>query len=188
MKEKIMLNKTVLCGVLAFATISPLVVNADTATTSVVKNDLSDTAITAKVKALYVLSPLIKTLSISVVTTNHNVALEGEVATDLQYEEAVSLAQSIDGVTDVNVDKLQVKASTAPMADTYITAKAKGTILKEKLFGSKSVDYWPVKIETKDGVVYLTGAVDTDEQRANIVTLIEGIHGVKSVKSAITVK
>jgi hyperosmotically inducible protein len=110
----------------------------------------------------------------------------GEVNTDLQYEEAVSLAQSIDGVTDVNADKLQVKASKAPMDDTYITAK--GIILKEKLFGSKSVEYWPVKIETKDGVVYLSGVVDTDDNRTNIVTLIEGINGVKSVKSAITVK
>jgi hyperosmotically inducible protein len=183
-----MLNKTVLCGVLAFSSISPLVVNADTTTTSAVQNELSDTAITAKIKALYILSPLIKTLNISVVTTNDNVTLTGQVSTDLQYEEAVSLAQSIDGVRDVDADKLQVKESSAPLADTFITAKAKGTILKEKLFGSKSVEYWPVSIETKDGVVYLIGTVDTDDQRANIVTLIEGIHGVKSVKSAITVK
>ena len=183
-----MFKKTVLCGVLAFSAMSPWVVNADTETTSAVKSELSDAAITAKVKALYVRSALIKTLNISVVTTNHTVALSGNVITDLQYEAAVSLAESIDGVTDVNADKLIVKASEAPLADTYITAKAKGTILKEKLFGSKSVEYWPVKIETKDGVVYLTGAVDTDDQRANIVTLIEGINGVKSVKSTITVK
>jgi len=137
------------------------------------------------IKALYVLSPLIKTLAISVATINHEVALMGTVNTDMQYEEAVSLAQSVDGVTDVHVEKLVVSASKAPLADTYLTAKAKGTIIKEKLFGSKSVEYWPVTIETEDKVVYLSGTVDTDDQRANIVKLIEEIHGVKSVKSSI---
>ena len=184
-----MLKKTVLCGALALITMSPLVVNADTSTTTTeVKNGLADTATTTKIKALYVLSPLIKTLDIKVVTTNHDVTLTGTIDTDMEYEEAVSLAQSVDGVTDVNAEKLLVKASKAPLADTYITAKAKGTIMKEKLFGSKSVEYWPVTIETKDGVVYLAGKVDTDDQRANIIKLIEGIKGVKSVKSVINVK
>ena len=183
-----MLKKTLLCGALAFITISPVVVHADTTTTTVVQNGLSDTATTAKIKALYMLSPLIKTFSISVATINHEVVLMGTVDTDMQYEEAVSLAQSVDDVTDVNVDKLMVKDSKAPLADTYITAKAKGTLIKEKLFGSKPVEYWPVTIETKDGEVYLAGVVDTDEQRTNIIKLIEEIKGVKSVKSVITVK
>lgn len=183
-----MLKKTVLCGVLAFSVVSPLLINAHAATISAVHNELSDTEITAKVKALYVLSPLINALNISIVTTNHNVALTGKIATDLQYEEAVSLAQSIHGVTDVNADKLTVKSSKSPLGDTYITAKAKGTLLKEKLFGEKTVEYWPVHIETKDGVVYMTGNVETEDQRKNIVMLIEKVHGVKSVKSSIIVQ
>lgn len=182
-----MLQKTVLCGVLAFTTISPLLVNAATSTTTV-KHGLTDTAITTKIKALYVLSPVIKSLSISVVTTNHEVALMGTVETDMQYEKAVSLAQSVDGVSNVNADKLVVSASKAPLADTYITAKAKGTIMKENLFGRKPVEYWPVTIETKDAVIYLSGTVDTNEQRENIVKLVEGIDGVKSVNSTINVK
>ena len=183
-----MLKKTVLCGVLAFSVISPLVVHADTSTIAQVKNELSDTVITTKIKGLYGLSPVIKILAISVVTTNHDVVLIGSVDTDMQYEEAVALAQSVDGVANVNADKLSVSASKSPLEDTYITAKAKGTIMKEKLFGSKEVQYWPITIETKDGVVYLAGKVDTDEQRANIVNLIEGVKDVKSVKSVITVK
>ncbi|MBP6918733.1 MAG: BON domain-containing protein [Legionellaceae bacterium] len=182
-----MLNKTVLYGVLAFTTISPLLVNAATSTTAI-QHGLTDTAITTKIKALYVLSPVIKSLSISVVTSNHDVALMGTVETDMQYEKAISLAQSVDGVTTVNADKLLVSESKAPLADTYITAKAKGTIMKESLFGKKDVDYWPVSIETKDGVVYLSGTVDTKEQSENIVKLVTGIDGVKSVNSTINVK
>lgn len=182
-----MLKKTVVWGVLAFTTINPLLVNA-TSSTTVSKNGLSDAAITAKIKALYALSPVIKSLSVAVATTNHEVALMGTVQTDMQYEKAVSLAQSVDSVTNVNADKLVVAASKAPLADTYITAKAKGIIMKEKLFGKKPVEYWPVAIETKDAVIYLSGAVDTTEQRENIVKLVEGIDGVKSVNCTINVK
>lgn len=183
-----MLKKTLLCGLLSFATISPLVAIADTTTTAAVENGVADAAITAKIKALYAVSPIARTLNISVTTANHDVVLSGTVATDIEYEAAISLAQSVDGVENVNAEQLMITESKAPMADTYITAKAKGLLLKEKLFGAQSVEYWPVTIETKDSVVYLAGAVDTEDQRANIVKLIEGIHGVTSVKSLMTVK
>ena len=59
-----MLMKTILCGVLSCVAISPLVVNADTAKSSSAENELSDTAITAKIKARYLMSPIIKMLYI----------------------------------------------------------------------------------------------------------------------------
>lgn len=183
-----MLKKTILYGLLSFASMSPLVVIADTTTNLAVKNNVADTVITTKIKALYALSPVAKTLHISVVTMNGDVALIGTVATDIEYEAAISLAQSVDGVTNVNADQLMITKSKAPMADTYLTAKAKGLLIKEKLFGTKSIEYWPVTIETKNSVAYLAGVVDTEEQRANIIKLIEGIHGVTSVKSLMTVK
>jgi hyperosmotically inducible protein len=183
-----MLNKTIVIGVLSFASMSPFIVSAEPSTTMMANSGLSDAATTTQIKALFVASPLIKSYAITVVTNNHNVSLKGTLSTDMQYSEAVSLAQSVQGVTGVNADNLLVSASKAPLTDTYITAKAKGTIMQERLFGTKSVEYWPVSIETKDGVVYLSGTVDTEEQRSNIVTLIEGLQGVKSVQSAITVK
>lgn len=183
-----MLKKTILCGLLSFTAISPLVAHADTETKMAVENGVADTTITSKIKGLYALSPVAKTLNISVTTTNGDVVLSGTVATDIEYESAISLAQSVDGVLNVNADNLAITKSSAPMTDTYLTAKAKGLLIKEKLFGTQSVEYWPVTIETKDRVVYLAGAVDTEEQRANIVKLIEGIKGVTSVESLLTVK
>lgn len=174
--ENIMLKKIVLSGLLACIAIGPVLVNAANSTT------------TEKVKALYILSPLIKTMAIEVITNNHNVTLIGTVDTDMQYEEAISLAQSVEGVTDVNANKLMVKASKATLVDNFITAKAKGTIMKKKSFSNQSIQYWPVTIETKDGIVYLSGKVDTEDQRENIIKLIKKIKGVKSVNSVITVK
>lgn len=183
-----MLKKTLICAVLAFSTFHTSVSLANTVTPKTVENSISDTAITAKVKVLYAKSSLIKASNISVKTMNNTVFLTGKVATDHEYEEAISLARSVAEVTDVNANKLKVTTSKYPLNDTYITAKVKGVLLKERLFGDKEIEYWPVKVETKNGVVYLTGKVDTNEQRTNIVNIITNVDGVKSVNSVITVK
>jgi len=186
-----MLKKSLLCGALALVAMNPLVSSAaDTAkaTVKTVKMERTDAEITAAIKGLYAESALNKASDIQVETRNHEVELIGNLKTDLQYADAVALAQSVDGVEDVKAKKLVVEGSKAPLADTYITAKAKGTIMKEKLFGSKAVEYWPVSFETKDGILYVTGKVDTDKERENIVNLVKRIHGVKEVKSTITVK
>jgi len=174
-----MLKKTVLCGALAFAFFAPLTSIADSQ---------SDKKITTEIEALYAKSLALKSSKIAVMASDNNVSLKGDLTTDMQYEEAVALAQSVSDVTDVKADELKVKESKAPMADTYITAKVKGMLMKEKLFGSKAVDYWPVNIETKDSVVYLSGKVDTEEQVKNIENIAKSINGVKSVSSNITVK
>lgn len=183
-----MLNKKIICCIFALSTLHPLLANADVAVKQITQAVPSDSAITAKIQALYAQSPLIKTANIAVVTNSNRVILTGKVATDMQYEEAISIAESIDGVFDVDASHLDVTASKAPLTDTYTTAKVKGIIMKEKLFGDKAVEFWPVSVETKNGVVYLTGAVDTAEQQTNIVNLVKNIEGVSSVKSSITVK
>lgn len=174
-----MLKKTTLYSALVFAFIAPL---------SAIADIQSDKEMTAKIEALYATSPLLKSSKIEVQSNDNNISLKGALTTDMQYEKAVSLAQSVPDVIDVKVDELKVKESKAPIADTYITAKVKGMLMKEKLFGSKAVEYWPVSIETKNGVVYLVGKVDTEEQGKNIANIAKSINGVKSVNNIITVK
>lgn len=179
-----MFKKTILCATLAFLATQTSVSYA----TSDVAKKIDDTAITAKVKVLYAKTPLIKTTDISVTTVNNTVFLTGQVATDQEYEKAISLAKSVKEVNDVDAAKLQVSSSQTPIHDTYITAKVKGALLKERLFGDKEVEYWPVKVETKNSVVYLTGKVDNQAQKNNVVKVVKRVKGVKSVNSTLTVK
>jgi len=183
-----MFKKIILHWMLIMTTIGSIASHADTMTQNKTTTGSSDTEITAQVKALYMQTPLIKNTGITIKTTQHIVMLTGKVDTDLQYEQAVLLAQSVNDVVDVNADKLLITKSKSPLSDTYITAKVKGIIMKEKLFGDKSVEYWPVSVETKDGVVFLTGIVDTEEQQKNIINLAGSIKGVKSVNSSLTIK
>ncbi|STX30191.1 osmotically inducible protein Y [Legionella beliardensis] len=183
-----MFKQSLLCGIFALTTMSPLTIEAAVHKNSLAKSPITDTAITAKIKALYAKSALVPVSAISVTTTNHQVTLAGKVATDLQYEKAVALAESVRDVNSVNAENLQVANSKAPLTDTLITAKVKGAILKEKLFGKKDVEYWPIKVETKNRVVYLTGEVETDRERVNITNLAKNIRGIRAVRSAIAVK
>jgi len=184
-----MYKRTLLCSALALATFAPLTVNIAHAASSVsIEQAATDTMITAKIKALYAKSSLIKASTIHVTTTNQTVALSGKVKTNSQYERAITLADSVDNVKAIDAANLKVKASKAPLTDSYTTAKVKSVFLKEKLFGTKNIEYWPVNVETKDSVVYLTGKVDTNAQRTNLVQLAKAVTGVKSVNSSITVK
>ncbi|MGQ3889184.1 BON domain-containing protein [Legionella sp. CNM-1927-20] len=184
-----MFKQSLLCGVFALTTISPLVVEAAVKESSnMTQNAITDTAITAKIKALYAKSRLVPVAKIAVKTKNQQVILAGKVESDLQYERALALAESVNGVKSVDAERLSVINSKAPLTDTMLTAKVKGVILKEKLFGKKAVEYWPIKVETKNRVVYLTGEVDNDRERANITNLAKNIRGVRAVHSAIVVK
>jgi len=71
-----------------------------------------------------------------------------------------------------------MNASTKPVADTWITTKVKADLL-----ASDGVSGTDVKVETKNGIVTLTGTVATQAEYDKAVSVAKGVDGVKSVKS-----
>jgi osmotically-inducible protein OsmY len=186
----IKLKNLALCSTLALTATLPLITNmASASSTSVSSEAIAiDAAITSKIKHLYTESNLMKSSVIKITTINQNVVLSGQVKTKSQYQRAIILADRVDGVKAINADNLSIKASNEPLKDAYTTAKVKSTILKEKLFGSKAVEYWPVHVETKDSVVYLTGKVSSAAEKNNLIQVTKSVSGVSAVKSAIVIK
>ncbi|MFN7095935.1 MAG: BON domain-containing protein [Gammaproteobacteria bacterium] len=74
-----------------------------------VGQDFSDTGITASVMALYVKDTSLNIFKINVETNQGVVTLSGTVDNQQEYQKAVSLAQSVDGVKSVNYSQLKVK-------------------------------------------------------------------------------
>jgi hyperosmotically inducible protein len=148
---------------------------------------ISDATITAQVKVAFLKSKILNPLDIKVTTKSGIVFLSGVVDTDTQYSEAVASAQATDGVKDVNVDNLTVKDSKAPLQDTYITAKIKGSYMKASVAGP-DVSFVNTHVETKNGVVYLSGTLDNTQQINNAIKIAKSIDGVKDVKSSLTVE
>lgn len=78
---------------------------------------------------------------------------------------------------------VQQKEAKQLASDGAITSKIKAKYLLEK--GIKS---FKVSVETKDGIVVLSGFVDSIEAKSRAEQIASGVAGVKSVKSALVVK
>ena len=147
-----------------------------------VGNFMDDSTITAKVKAALVDHDSIKSTDISVKTDQKVVTLSGFVESQAQAEEAVKVAKGVEGVTSVS-DKLHVRDSKETSVkgyagDTAITSEVKAKLLADDIVPSRKV-----KVETTDGVVQLSGAVDSQAQSDRAESIAKAIDGVKSVKN-----
>ncbi|MDT7052866.1 molecular chaperone OsmY [Citrobacter freundii] len=147
-----------------------------------VGNFMDDSTITAKVKAALVDHDSIKSIDISVKTDQKVVTLSGFVESQAQAEEAVKVAKGVEGVTSVS-DKLHVRDSKETSVkgyagDTAITSEVKAKLLADDIVPSRKV-----KVETTDGVVQLSGSVDSQAQSDRAESIAKAIDGVKSVKN-----
>jgi hyperosmotically inducible protein len=149
---------------------------------------VKDSVITAKIKSKIALDKSLSVFNVDVTTEHGVVTLSGNVDSDTDASAAIELAQSTDGVSDVEAGKLVVKESKHPFSDTAITAKIKGKYIKEKLFGKKDVAAMAISVETNDGVVSLSGDADSQQQADNAVKIAKSVSGVKNVESRIEVK
>lgn len=143
---------------------------------------MDDSSITAKVKAALVDHESIKSTDISVKTDQKMVTLSGFVESQAQAEEAVKVAKGVEGVTSVS-DKLHVRDSKSTSVKGYAGDTATTSEVKAKLLADDIVPSRKVKVETTDGVVQLSGTVDSQAQIERAESIAKAVDGVKSVKN-----
>ena len=166
----------------------------------------SDPGITTAVKSKMAADDTVKAYRIDVDTKDRVVTLSGAVDTPQARERAVELARGTDGVRDV-VDRLTVMPGATPttgiddplqdrareaadktkdampdLSDAGITTK-----VKSKFLGDTDVPGLKIDVDTTDGVVTLTGTVETAAQRQRAMELAKNTDGVKSVVDRIKV-
>ncbi|GGB47122.1 molecular chaperone OsmY [Oceanisphaera marina] len=148
---------------------------------------MGDSIITTKVKAQLLDNEAIESGDISVETKSGVVTLSGFVASQEQIKGAIELAGKVEGVTSVS-DKLIVKGeeeqSLPEYADDAITTSA----VKAKLLTDGVVPSLGVSVETHNGVVQLTGEVETREQASQAEQIAKSVDGVQSVKNDLKIK
>ncbi|EGK29899.1 putative phospholipid-binding domain protein [Shigella flexneri VA-6] len=152
-----------------------------------VGNFMDDSAITAKVKAALVDHDNIKGTDISVKTDQKVVTLSGFVESQAQAEEAVKVAKGVEGVTSVS-DKLHVRDAKEGSVKDYAGDTATTSEIKAKLLADDIVPSRKVKVETTDGVVQLSGTVDSQAQSDRAESIAKAVDGVKSVKNDLKTK
>lgn len=144
-----------------------------------------DAKITLQVKTKLAMEKGIPSGKLSVETFNGIVFLKGALDSQEQASSAIEVAGSIKGVKNVDTSGLEVLSSKHPFVDAFITAKVKGAFIREELFGDQPIDSFGIKVETKDGIVYLSGKADNKNIEKSAINLAKQIDGVTDVMSSI---
>lgn len=149
-----------------------------------VGTQIDDAVITTKVKAKLIEDPVTKARKIDVDTVNGVVTLTGLVDTEAEIKRALEIASSVAGVKKV-VNNLRVGKRSI---GNYITDKEITAKIKAKFIGDPEIKAFSIDVDTLNGVVTLTGIVDTERQKERAMSLAKSVEGVKQVVVNIQVK
>jgi hyperosmotically inducible protein len=159
----------------------PALVYAD----KTVGQGVDDTTIQTEVKAKLLGDDFFGGAGINTEVRKGVVQLGGWVDDASKSADAAAVAAKVDGVKTVDnqLHKKQGKASMGQkLDDTVITTKVKSSIADANLG-----DGLKVNVDTYNGVVLLTGFVDTQEKKDTCGTRAENVANVKSVVNGIYV-
>lgn len=92
------------------------------------------------------------------------------------FADATSAAQKTDALMLATNDRVE-QAGDA-VSDTWITTKVKSSLLADD--ATPGMD---IEVETKDGVVSLSGTVATEAEREMAINKAKGIKGVRDVSA-----
>lgn len=151
------------------------------------KGTANDGVITTKVKAELLQNDAVNSGDISVETENGVVTLSGFVNSQEQIKHAVDAASKVEGVVSVS-DKLNVKDNADQSVKEYADDAMVTAAVKAKFLADDVVPGLSVAVETQDGVVQLTGDVESQAQATQAENVAKGVDGVQSVKNDLTVK
>ena len=125
--------------------------------------------------------------------------LNGAVESDIDRDLAGEIAQSIDGVSDVE-NKLEIDRSKAAasredkeskdrqgfkqaVSNATLTARVKSELLLNTNTAGLSIN-----VDSRDGRVTLSGAVDSEQEKELAGQIAENASGAKSVDNQLTVE
>jgi hyperosmotically inducible periplasmic protein len=153
-----------------------------------------DPVITGKVKASLAVDTTVHAGQIEVSTKDGVVTLTGNIDSDAEKNRAMEIARSTSGVRSV-VDMLAVRTSAesgnAPdpsrtigehVDDAVITAAVKTRLLDDPQVKGLQID-----VDTRAGVVFLTGSVRSQAESDRAVEIARATDHVKDVKANIDI-
>ena len=145
-----------------------------------------DKVVLSKVKTALIGDKTADANEINVEVNKGIVQLNGFVDSEKEKAQAETVAKGVSGVKGVQ-NNLSIKSTkeTAGMAmdDSTLTAK-----VKSALIDNSDTNANDIKVETKAGVVQLSGFVDSDQQKTAASKVASAVTGVNSVENNLSVK
>ncbi|HEX4051368.1 MAG TPA: BON domain-containing protein [Steroidobacteraceae bacterium] len=154
-----------------------------------VSTGISDSAITAKVKATLADDSQLQGADIHVKTDTRVVTLNGKVVSDAQRRDAVRTTEDVRGVDSVD-DELSIAAGPVTAhpevakaervgSDSWITTK-----VKLELVGDTDTRGFDIHVKTLHGVVMLQGSLPTEHDVEHVCDVAGQVQGVRRVDSS----
>ena len=147
---------------------------------------VDDAALLTSVKSALASDPITEAGEINVDVNRGIVKLSGFVDSSQEQAQAVQVARSVEGVKEVRNDITVQKANESTgevIDDSILTAK-----VKTPLISSPETKAHQINVETKAGVVQMSGFVDNAAAKAAATTVAMSVTGVKDVKNELSVK
>ncbi|EIK97596.1 hypothetical protein PMM47T1_07416 [Pseudomonas sp. M47T1] len=148
-----------------------------------------DATLTATIKSKLLWNSATQALDTEVSTQGGVVTLKGHAQTAEAKQLAGDLATNTEGVTQVNnlislsaadtqttKAETEAKATEASLSDAWITSKVKASLLY-----SRNLDGLNINVDTKTGMVTLTGVVASTDEKTQAVDIARNIRGVRGV-------
>lgn len=156
-----------------------------------IADTVKDGLITSTIQSKYFASAEVKGYRIDVDTAAGVVSLKGKVETDNERQQAVQIARGVEGVTRVD-DQLTVESGARPntaRADAEGGAAWITTKIQSQFYLVPELKPWNIDIDTStDGVVTLSGSVDSAGDRGEVVRIARSTEGVTRVEDRLRVK
>jgi hyperosmotically inducible protein len=147
---------------------------------------IDDSVITTRVKTALIGDPVTKARQIEVETFRGAVQLSGFVDSSAEKARAAELARGTTGVQSVK-NNLEVHTGGTSVGtkvdDTVITAKVKSALIANPVTKARQIN-----VDTRQGVVQLSGFVDSSAEKAEAGRIAGQVNGVTDVHNDLSVK
>ncbi|HEY4873152.1 MAG TPA: BON domain-containing protein [Steroidobacteraceae bacterium] len=167
-------------------TLAALAACAGTRTQQSTGEHIDDALITTKVKAALIDDPVTKARQIEVDTFRGTVQLNGFVDSADEKTAASRVTHSVNGVQNVR-NNLVVghtdRSAGEVVDDSVVTTKVKAALVAEP--ATKARD---ITVVTRDGIVQLSGFVDSATEKATAAEVAQGVSGVREVRNDLQIK
>ena len=179
------MNKT-LVALIASGAVMSMAACSSTRTQRAPGEQVDDAALLTSVKSALAADPVTEAGEINVDVNRGVVKLAGYVDSPKEEQQAGDVARKVDGVQSVQND-LSVKKSDESVGevidDSILTAKVKAALIADS-----STKAHQINVETKGGVVQLSGFVDNAASKSAATNVAKSVTGVKDVKNELSVK
>ena len=147
---------------------------------------IDDSVLTAKVKAGLIDDPITKAGQINVETYRGVVELGGFVDNAQQKDQATKVARSVTGVKEVHND-LRVSTPQATTGEAIDDGMVTASV-KAKLIEDTTTKAYQINVETQQGVVQLTGFVESTAAKTRAGELARSVDGVAEVRNDLEIR